>query len=296
MYPLYKPAVILARPGQREFWRVLNASADTFFDLRLMYWTNPDMPVPQPMRVIAIDGVPVGPDYAPAEPKAILLPPGARAEFLVTTPPTGMPAQFLTAYYDNGPDGNRDSYRVLANIRSFDDSPPLPARMPDVPPAARPTPFPALTTLQPSRQRTLYFSEKIEDPNHPKRNASYFLTAGDATPKVFDMNFTAPDLTATQGTVEDWVIENRATESHAFHIHQLHFQLLERNGRAVRESALRDTVELPFWDGKSETYPSVRIRMDFRDPNIVGTFLYHCHILEHEDGGMMGSIEVTPPL
>jgi FtsP/CotA-like multicopper oxidase with cupredoxin domain len=40
----------------------------------------------------------------------------------------------------------------------------------------------------------------------------------------------------------------------------------------------------------------VKIRMDFRDPNIIGTFLYHCHILEHEDGGMMGSIEVTPPL
>ena len=296
MYPLYKPAVILARPGQREFWRVLNASADTFFDLRLMYWTNADTSVPQSLRLIAIDGVPVGPDYAPAEPKAILLPPGARAEFLMTTPPIGMLAQFLTAHYDNGPDGNRDSYRVLANIRSFDDSPPLPAKMPDVPPAARPTPFPALTSLQPASQRTLYFSEKIEDPNHPKRNASYFLTAGDATPKVFDMNFTAPNLTATQGTVEDWIIENRATESHAFHIHQLHFQLLERNGRAVHESALRDTVELPFWDGKSETYPSVKIRMDFRDPNIIGTFLYHCHILEHEDGGMMGSIEVRPPL
>ena len=39
-------------------------------------------------------------------------------------------------------------------------------------------------------------------------------------------------------------------------------------------------------------YPSVRLRMDFRDPNIVGTFVYHCHILEHEDGGMMGTIRV----
>ncbi|HTW46469.1 MAG TPA: multicopper oxidase domain-containing protein, partial [Acidobacteriaceae bacterium] len=38
--------------------------------------------------------------------------------------------------------------------------------------------------------------------------------------------------------------------------------------------------------------PSVRIRMDFRDPNIVGIFPYHCHILEHEDKGMMGTIEV----
>jgi FtsP/CotA-like multicopper oxidase with cupredoxin domain len=41
-------------------------------------------------------------------------------------------------------------------------------------------------------------------------------------------------------------------------------------------------------------YPSVRLRMDFRDPNIVGTFVYHCHVLEHEDGGMMGKITVVP--
>jgi hypothetical protein len=38
----------------------------------------------------------------------------------------------------------------------------------------------------------------------------------------------------------------------------------------------------------------VRLRMDFRDPNIVGTFVYHCHVLEHEDGGMMGRIQVLP--
>ena len=48
-------------------------------------------------------------------------------------------------------------------------------------------------------------------------------------------------------------------------------------------------------NGRSLTYPSVRLRMDFRDPNIVGTFVYHCHILEHEDKGMMGSIRVDPP-
>jgi FtsP/CotA-like multicopper oxidase with cupredoxin domain len=34
--------------------------------------------------------------------------------------------------------------------------------------------------------------------------------------------------------------------------------------------------------------------MDFRNPRIVGTFVYHCHLLEHEDGGMMGTIQVTP--
>jgi FtsP/CotA-like multicopper oxidase with cupredoxin domain len=43
-----------------------------------------------------------------------------------------------------------------------------------------------------------------------------------------------------------------------------------------------------------QNYPAVRLRMDFRDPNTVGTFVYHCHLLDHEDGGMMGLIRVEP--
>jgi FtsP/CotA-like multicopper oxidase with cupredoxin domain len=65
-------------------------------------------------------------------------------------------------------------------------------------------------------------------------------------------------------------------------------------GRPVSENFLRDTVNVPYYNGRGLTYPSVRLRMDFRDPNIVGTFVYHCHILEHEDKGMMGSIRVDP--
>ena len=59
------------------------------------------------------------------------------------------------------------------------------------------------------------------------------------------------------------------------------------------DRALRDTVDLPSWDGTPNHYPSVRLRLDFRSPDIIGTFLFHCHILEHEDGGMMGTIEVV---
>ena len=58
------------------------------------------------------------------------------------------------------------------------------------------------------------------------------------------------------------------------------------------EPLLRDIIDLPFWDGTPGRYPSVTLRMDFRAPEIAGTFLFHCHILEHEDAGMMGSVEV----
>jgi FtsP/CotA-like multicopper oxidase with cupredoxin domain len=94
--------------------------------------------------------------------------------------------------------------------------------------------------------------------------------------------------------VEDWTIENRAMENHEFHIHQIHFLLLARNGAAVpaAEAQYYDTVQVPFWSGTAP-YPSVKVRMDFRGP-VVGDFVYHCHILGHEDAGMMAIIRVTP--
>jgi FtsP/CotA-like multicopper oxidase with cupredoxin domain len=101
-----------------------------------------------------------------------------------------------------------------------------------------------------------------------------------------------PQIVVRQGDVEDWIIENRSTELHDFHIHQLHFLLLESSGVPVNEPFLRDTVNVPYYNGRTLQYPSVRLRMDFRDPNTVGTFLYHCHLLDHEDGGMMALIRV----
>ena len=64
--------------------------------------------------------------------------------------------------------------------------------------------------------------------------------------------------------------------------------------REDRAPQARGGCALPFYDGKSGGFPSVRVRMDFRDPDAAGTFLYHCHLLEHEDGGMMGTIRVEP--
>jgi FtsP/CotA-like multicopper oxidase with cupredoxin domain len=144
------------------------------------------------------------------------------------------------------------------------------------------------------RVRRLYFSEKLDNPSDPTSAVEFYLTVDGQQPKMFDMNSDVPNIEVQQGTVEDWIIENRSSELHAFHIHQLHFLLLDYAGRPVNEDFLRDTVNVPYYNGHSLVYPSVRLRMDFRDPNIVGTFVYHCHLLEHEDKGMMGTIRVVP--
>jgi FtsP/CotA-like multicopper oxidase with cupredoxin domain len=291
LFPVYRPAEMDVLPDKREFWRVLNASADTYFDLQVRYGpTIQDVIDPQPLVLVALDGVAVAkPTSAISH---ILLAPGARAEFLVSTPPLGVFAQLVSLKYDTGPDGETSPYRVIANIRGSASAPRAPSAMPAS--AATPQSFTGLEAVTPAQQRKLYFSEDRQDLKDPTKPAQYFITVEGETPKVFGMDFKKPDLTVLQGTVEDWTIENRAREAHSFHIHQLHFQLLDRDGKPVNEPALRDTIDIPYWDGVSARYPSVRLRMDFRGKDIAGTFVFHCHILEHEDGGMMGSIEVLP--
>jgi len=137
----------------------------------------------------------------------------------------------------------------------------------------------------------LYFSEVISDPNDPNSPTNFFITVDGQTPTLFSPD-NPPAIVTTQGSVEDWTIENRALENHEFHIHQIHFLLLEQNGVPVHNGQFLDMIQVPYWSG-SGPYPSVKVRMDFRGP-LIGDFVYHCHILGHEDSGMMAIIRVKP--
>jgi FtsP/CotA-like multicopper oxidase with cupredoxin domain len=296
-YPQYTPAVIQTNPSQQELWRVANTAADTI--LNLQYVVNG---TPQAMQVVAIDGYPIasGSSGQTSESEtSILLPPGARAEFVVTTPGAGAQAQLITQNWDTGPDGDFDPTRPIASIvsqsgieASSASSGAAIKQLPSHAVRTRVTRFAALAASTPIAQRALQFSEVLEDPTNPNSPTNFFITEEGQQPALFNMN-NPPNIVVHSGTVEDWVVENTALEDHIFHIHQIHFQVLEVNGQPVNDPAIRDTVDLPFWGG-SGAYPSVKLRMDFRDPNIVGTFVYHCHILQHEDAGMMGAIQVLP--
>jgi len=292
-FPEYQPAVISMRPSERQLWRVLNASAITYIDLQVLF-----NDIAQSLSVVALDGVPVnqnGNDQKQVVWKNhILLPPAGRAEFVVKGPLEGVRASLVTRSVDSGPVGENDPTRPLASMIVAPKAPEPQSRLPNSP-ATLVSPNEApLREAIPARIRKLYFSEKLQDSSNPNSPTVFFLTVDGQVPAPFDPNSAVPNMTATQGDVEDWVIENRSQELHAFHIHQTHFQLLEWNGAPVDEPYLRDTINVPYWDGKSPVYPSVKLRMDFRNASTVGTFVYHCHLLEHEDGGMMGTIRVEP--
>jgi FtsP/CotA-like multicopper oxidase with cupredoxin domain len=315
-YPQYPKAVLTMKPSQRQLWRVLNASADTPLDLQLLFARTA-----QKLGVVALDGVPTGYGNGNARDHIlwqsdIPLPAGGRAEFLVNGPPEGVAATLVTLGVETAPFVDQDDLLPASGANpnfipadEDDNTPPRPlltivassanqpaSLLPLLSVPLGPPRLPALASVHPVRQRKLYFSEKVQDPQHPGTSTIFYITEEGQTPAAYDPSSATPNITAHQGEVEDWIIENRSQELHTFHIHQSHFVVLERDGAAVDEPSLRDTISVRFWDGTSQPYPSVKLRMDFRDPNLVGTFPYHCHILQHEDGGMMGTIQILPAL
>ena len=293
-YPDYPPAAIEMKPAERQLWRVLNASAITYLNLEVVFNREP-----QPLGLVALDGVPMNTNGAARDyvnwQTHIGLPPGARAEFILAGPPAGVQGLLVTRSLDTGPGGENDPNRAIATITASANAPEPRLTLDRSPQPLPPPSLPWLGNVAPARVRKLYFSEKLTDPNDPNSPTIFYLTVDGQTPAPFDPHSTIPNIVAKQGDVEDWIIENRSNELHAFHIHQVHFMLLDYVGRPVNEPFLRDTVNVPYYNGRALQYPSVRIRVDFRDPNSVGTFVYHCHLLEHEDGGMMGLIRVDPP-
>ncbi|MEV4582302.1 multicopper oxidase domain-containing protein [Nonomuraea jabiensis] len=100
--------------------------------------------------------------------------------------------------------------------------------------------------------------------------------------KLFDPD--RIDVRAKLNTTEEWRVRNLANEEHTFHVHVNDFQVISVNGRPYHARNWQDTVQLP---ARGE----VVMRTRFRD--FVGKYPLHCHILNHEDRGMMANIEVV---
>jgi suppressor of ftsI len=146
-----------------------------------------------------------------------------------------------------------------------------------VAPLATMAAFPEKKDLRASKideRRTFTFTQLNDDKT--------FLLNG----KKFD--HTRIDTRVPLGNTEEWTIKNDTDDMHVFHIHQIHFQLVEINGKPQPFEGYLDDVRVP-------ERGEVKLILPFTEAQIVGTFMYHCHVLKHEDGGMMGIIEVYDP-
>ena len=296
----FVPAILAMKAGDRELFRVCNCSSDTILDLQYVFDG-----VPQTLQVVGIDAVPVNSQDGtqPGHPipvKHFLLPPASRVEFIVSAPPSSVKrAQLITLNINTGPLGDNDPQRPLATIQLLNIFPAA-AGTDDMLPTSTSlnttlNRFAGLAMAPIAVRRTVFFDENGDQ-------TQFFMAVQGQPEKVFDPN-APPAIVATQGTVEEWTVENHAGENHEFHFHQVHFLVESQNNFEINGSRQApaingqdlDMIQVPFWDGNpNHPFPSVTLRIDYRGPDI-GDFVFHCHILGHEDLGMMNIIRVQLP-
>jgi suppressor of ftsI len=267
--------VITIAPGEKQFFRVVNATGHKTLRLNV---------AGEKLQVVAIDGYAL--DTYPGTPAtltedSVIIPPASRAEFVVTGPASGR-AKFQTLCYNSGPNGDPDPYLWLADLvapKKPHDGGDFSNRPLTV---ASPLPRNVYTTAlpPPSVKRLVVFSED---------NKPHFFINGQS----FNIN-SPPMFVVHAGTVEEWHVVNVTYEIHDFHIHQIHFVVEKINGVQQIHPHWADSFIVPHRRGigKGSVPGSVDLLMDFRDPVIKGEFVFHCHILDHEDQGMMAKIEV----
>lgn len=256
-----RPRIPIA-PGERQFWRMVNASADRYLDVQVGE---------QPFEIVALDGMPLA-YHDPAHPKKVashfLVPPAGRVEAIVTGPPDGAHATLRTLCVATGADGDPNPGMVLADLVPGIPSAPL-----NLKPVHHPLPAQYQTPdLQAVEQKQPDFVAIFtEDKKGFYINGQLF--APDAVPM----------RRSRVGTYEHWRIVNATAELHPMHIHQVHFLAFAENEHPLVNPVWLDTVNVPVGG-------SVDVVMDFTDPVIRGMSLFHCHLLNHEDKGMMAKI------
>jgi FtsP/CotA-like multicopper oxidase with cupredoxin domain len=211
-------------------------------------------------HVIAEDANPVAEVWTADE---LVLPPGKRYDVLVRWPAAGTHA-LETLPYSTGPDGDDYPQRRLATFKVSGDP------VPDVEWPTSMGPVSPLGTDTVYRTRDVVFSED-------SKTNQFFING-----KQFDP--TKVTYVAKLGTTEEWRITNTSREAHPFHIHVNDFEVMSVNGKPYSARSEQDIVPLPPGG-------EVVIRMHFN--RFLGTYVFHCHILAHEDNGMMGIIDVS---
>jgi FtsP/CotA-like multicopper oxidase with cupredoxin domain len=283
--------------GSLQFWRVVNAATDAFLDLGLVDDTGKALP----LRIVARDGAPVTDDAGTRQHPVAdfhLVPPSGRLEFLVPAPAAGHKAYFVSRQVDTGCSGDQVPGRKLALVTA---GPPKPnaarADLAALSPKKEPDLFSGLMARKTDATRTLAFAEYPRPGSADRTDFYIFEKKPGAIIRPFMMDG-QPTVTVPAGTTEEWVIENWTRELHAFHIHQLHFRVLEINSEKQANPELLDVVNVPYATNidkpGAQTIPGrVRIKLYFPE-GLAGDILFHCHLVDHEDNGMMGMVRVLP--
>jgi suppressor of ftsI len=246
-------------PGETQLWRIANGSAGVWFNVSLVDENDN----PAGFTTVAQDGNTL--EFSKEE-AAHLLAPGNRIDILVTGAGSGK-RMLKTIPFDQGNVTFPEDVLATVNAKG------APAVPIEAPGKLAPPP-----TLEPARGPDRQFTFNL-----------VFKPSFGATinGQLFSLD-QPPQATPTVNTTETWTVLNTSGEAHPFHIHQGDFVVKSVNGEPVDNLGQQDVVELPPMQGT--TPGKVVFEMSFEEE---GEFVFHCHILDHEDAGMMARVSVT---
>jgi FtsP/CotA-like multicopper oxidase with cupredoxin domain len=287
---LVNPTITIA-PGEAQVWSIGDIGNDQFYDVALVDPNGHE----QTLYVVAQDGEPL---TRPEPVRHLNLSPGKRYSFIVKPSEAGVKTYLFQSvgFFDG--QGNWPVLTLATlEVRGAQGAPfEIPTHL--SPPNNL---FQDLTGATIAQHRTV-----VLDQNN---NAGTFFLNGlqYPLPPVFQVRL---------NTVEEWTVENKTPFIHVFHSHQNAFQVMSVNGTPIPADGapvfipnysypngqnpqgenvigggLVDTIDVPAADPLGNP-GKVVIRTLFRD--FTGKYVYHCHIVDHEDGGMMANINVVP--
>jgi len=245
-------ATLEVQAGARERWRFVNAANGRFFQLALPG---------HPFLVIAWDGGVIAEPYTT---DTLLISPGERYEVIVDLPASGEGPTLQTLYYQRALDLPDPGPLDLLNIE-------LGAPAPEI--GALPSFWAAPIFIPTDAQTPVRHFVLHEDPGPD--GTKVFSINGEVYPAV-------TPILAEQGEIEIWQINDDVGMDHPFHLHGMFFQVLDVDGVPPAHQGWKDTVIIP-------RYKTLRFAVRQGTP---GHWMYHCHILEHQERGMMGVLTV----
>ena len=250
--------VMTMQAGETQLWHVGNIGANIWYDLQASGLK---------VTVLAVDANPVSRPYAAS---TLMMPPARRFDLLVQAPRAGT-YQLITRKMNTGPQGDTYPRTTLMTVKVEGAA--------SAPVAKAPATFGGESDLadrRVARHRTFVLSEN-------KAGTKFYIN-GRSFPGAVPMS-----ATPVTGTVEEWTFINKSSEEHPIHIHVNDMQLMSVNGRRQPDESWIDTIPVP---ATTRGIPGqVVVRMSFR--TYTGPYVFHCHILAHEDNGMMANINVT---
>jgi FtsP/CotA-like multicopper oxidase with cupredoxin domain len=308
------PATLEVTPGQPQLLRLANGTSDTATRLQLRDANGRRVP----LLVVGLDGVPVSGDMQhPLSQyiamKEVMVTSMSRADILLTLDP-GARLTLSREHYCEGKDAFYQMHHDLLTIQAGPAPATTGVMLESKPAVIADTPAARLVAFAKANpamihRRALTFTEYVfpkskktplhvgfyitdtTDPNFHEHPFSPVYVKG----KAFPIN---ADVVVKRGAIEEWYLINASMEAHAFHIHQMSF-VLEKNSSGIPVTV--DTAFVPVGrllpNVRYPNYPLIKpaitkILLDFRHvPR--GTFVFHCHMLFHEDAGMMAIVKVV---